>query len=583
MMDNFSTNRPFSCGEESIETSPRSKILYGLLLLVICVGACFASPSIKGEIAQPSGTANATDHVKHAPSITATPDRVTVGVEPGRSEVRWDTGDGSIGFVYVSANGGKRTLFAMGSTGSKTAPWIQPANYLFELYRDAEQRTLLSAVTVSGIAPPEISPKASPKVSLLAALWQSNARWLLVAVVAMVLYFAVYFSAPGAIPRGFPAEPTTSPRQLHVARNLLLGVAVFACLDGAIFHTGLYTSVLAPDSFAGRMAILTRAEKERVSSGLKEVLVLGDSRMAEGFSAVAADKLGSTAGLKFLSVAEPASSIEIWHYMLRDVDPTTHRYFAIVIPYGYGYQQSRGQLLKVAMAAPLLRYSDCFNFSTAFPGWSDRFRAFTACILRGSAFQTDVVDLLEHPIIRAKSVQLGPKRLLAKAVYKGRDADIVGTVYDPKTGQVTFPPRLTEAERDAIRYSLVPPSALETQHLLELQRQWIQRILERYSGSPTEIILMPTPRGPFGGFSGLSMAYHTFFGGIPTNKSIFSLSEHTFDFLEAPEYYFDGYHLNMKGRQKFTEAMVAELLRRLQSANSPQFTSDPEYLLTSHR
>ena len=94
---------------------------------------------------------------------------------------------------------------------------------------------------------------------------------------------------------------------------------------------------------------------------------------------------------------------------------------------------------------------------------------------------------------------------------------------------------------------------------------------------------MPTPRGPFGGFSGLSMAYHTFFGGITTHKTVFSLPQHTFDLLEAPEYYFDGYHLNMKGRQKFTEVMVAELLRRLQSANSAHLAADPEYLLTSHR
>ena len=45
-------------------------------------------------------------------------------------------------------------------------------------------------------------------------------------------------------------------------------------------------------------------------------------------------------------------------------------------------------------------------------------------------------------------------RLQARDVYKGRDYDIAGTSYDPETGQVTFPPRLTEAQRDAIRDSL---------------------------------------------------------------------------------------------------------------------------------
>jgi hypothetical protein len=660
MIVNFSVDLPSFCAKSPGKTSARSSSGCLLLLLAIWIGACLPSPSTEGAVAQPIPTlADRTNHGKRVPSITATPDHVTVRAEHGSTEIRWNTGDQSVGFVFVSVNGGKPDLFATGPAGSATAPWIKPGNYVFELCGDAERRTLLATVTVSGISEPSkrapsitatpdhvtvnniehgsteirwdtgdrsvgfvfvsgnggkpslfatgskgsrvatwigagsyvfelcgdaegrtllatvtVSGSSEPRVSPLVALGQGRARWLLLVVVLVVLYLAVYFSSTEAMRSGFPAEPTMSPRQLHVARNLLLGVAVFACLDGVIFHTGLYTSIVAPDSFAGRMALLTRAEKQRVSSGLKEVLVVGDSRMAEGFSAAVADKLGSTAGFKFLSLAEPASSIDIWYYMLREIDPAARRYSAIVIPYGYGYEQSRGQLLKISMAAPILRYSDCFTFTSSFQQWSDRFRAFAACIFRGSAFQTDVVDLLEHPIVRVKSMQLGQKKLLFKAAYKGRDADIVGTSFDPKTGQITFPPRVTEAQREAIRYSLVPPSQSERQHVLELQRQWIQRILERYSGSSTAIVVMPTPRGPFGGLSGFSMAYRTFFGGIATNRTMLSLPEHTFDFLETPEYYFDGYHLNVKGRQKFTETTVAELVRRLQSADPTHFASD---------
>jgi hypothetical protein len=41
------------------------------------------------------------------------------------------------------------------------------------------------------------------------------------------------------------------------------------------------------------LEVLTRAEKQRTASGLKEVLVPGDSRMAEGFSTTLADEVGS--------------------------------------------------------------------------------------------------------------------------------------------------------------------------------------------------------------------------------------------------------------------------------------------------
>jgi hypothetical protein len=197
-----------------------------------------------------------------------------------------------------------------------------------------------------------------------------------------------------------------------------------------------------------------------------------------------------------------------------------------------------------------------------------RFRAFTACILRGSAYQSDVVDFLEHPTARIRSIQQEPKRVHSRDIYKGRDYDIVGTSYDPKTGEVTFPPRLTEAQKEAIRDSLVKPSQSETQDFLKMQRDGIQRILDRYSASPTEIVLTPVPRGPFAGLPGAAMTFHAAFPTVMTQKTVLSVPEQTFDFLEKPEYYFDGYHLNAKGRQRFTETLVAEVVGRLPSADA---------------
>jgi len=54
---------------------------------------------------------------------------------------------------------------------------------------------------------------------------QAVARWALIIGLAAVLYFAVYLSSTGPVQTTFPTEPTSSPRQLHVGRNLLLGIA----------------------------------------------------------------------------------------------------------------------------------------------------------------------------------------------------------------------------------------------------------------------------------------------------------------------------------------------------------------------
>jgi hypothetical protein len=81
-------------------------------------------------------------------------------------------------------------------------------------------------------------------------------------------------------------------------------------------------------------------------------------------------------------------------------------------------------------------------------------------------------------------------------------------------------------------------------------------------------VLTPLPRGPFLELGGFSKGYESVLPSSVIDQTRFSLPGHVFDFLEKPEYYFDAFHLNAKGRQKFTELLVSELMGRLQTAES---------------
>ena len=532
---------------------PRSVIAGLAMCLAVYLGTALTLS------AAPQQTDSNSARVSGTAAITAKPERVTLRDGSGSTEIEWDTGDGSMGFVFVTEDGGNPVIFANGSRGREVAPWIGKHAYVFELCRDDQRQTLLAKVTVLGSA-----EKTSSQQTVS---WKVVTRWALIIGLAAISYFAVYLSSTGPVRTTFPTEPTTSPRQIHVRRNLLLGIVAFICVDGAIFHSGLYVSILAPSSYAGGISRITRAEKDRAPSGLKEVLVLGDSRIAEGFSATLANELGSPAGLKFVSLAEPAASANTWYYMVREVDPTTRRYAAIIVPYGIGYEPNSADPLRISMTAPLLRYGDCFHFASGFQRWSGRFRAFIACILRGSAYQDDLVDFLAHPVARMTSIREADKVHTGRE-YKGRDYDLVGTSYDAATGQVTFAPKLTEAQRSAFRRSLIQPSQSDTEYSLKLQRDWIPRIMNRYSHSPTAIVLTPLPRGPYLELGGFSRGYESVLPSSVIETTRFSLPGHTFDFLEKPENYFDAFHLNAKGRQKFTETLVSEVLARLRPADS---------------
>jgi hypothetical protein len=93
--------------------------------------------------------------------------------------------------------------------------------------------------------------------------------------------------------------------------------------------------------------------------------------------------------------------------------------------------------------------------------------------------------------------------------------------------------------------------------------------VNRYANSSTAIVLTPVPRGVFRELNEFSAPYQVVFSGVAMRRPVFAVPEQTFDCLEKPDYYFDAFHLNAKGRQMFTEKLVAEVVERLGSADSP--------------
>src|SRR5256714_310280 len=245
-------------------------IEYAVLALLLCLAMSPGTGRMLQGAPQETVASNASERVSRSPVITAKPQRVVVSDAGGSTEIEWDTGTESPGFVFVTEDGRKPVLFASDPRGSRIAPWIGKHPYVFELYGDDQRRTLLARVTVSGS--PDTLSSQQPTIS-----WKGTARWMLIVGLVAISYFALYLTSTSSLRTTFPTEPTTSPRPLHVVRNLLLSIATFILLDGVIFHSGLYVSILAPGSYAGRIAEITQAEKDRASSGLKEILVLGDS------------------------------------------------------------------------------------------------------------------------------------------------------------------------------------------------------------------------------------------------------------------------------------------------------------------
>lgn len=104
-------------------------------------------------------TGRADAHTGTEPTVTVT------GTTPS---VAWDTGDGSLGQVYVSVDGGSENLVAEGPRGSAEVPWVAPSKrYEFTLYAGLRHQTRLTGAVVG---PTVDAPRQQPAPTAAAAV-----------------------------------------------------------------------------------------------------------------------------------------------------------------------------------------------------------------------------------------------------------------------------------------------------------------------------------------------------------------------------------------------------------------------------
>jgi hypothetical protein len=387
---------------------------------------------------------------------------------------------------------------------------------------------------------------------------------VLIAFAIVFIYAALYYVASG---RDEAVPPSLSQvSRSKIFRNLALAVAIFILLDGVIFHTSLYQSMLEPRSNAGRVAALLREEKQRRPSGDKEIIVLGDSRMGIGFSEEIANAIAAERNVNFVNRSMPESLPRLWYYLLREIDPSASRYQAIVLPLKLDLDPAplHTTPVHISQTAPLLHYTDAFSFAASFDHWQDQSRAFAACLLRGIAFQPDVLNFLEHPLQRISHLRQPPREVRPQAFRQHAQRDVVGLEYDAATNELKIPERLSKRQRSSIQNSIqqakqVARSATCGSNCYD----WTRRILERYDLSETSVVLVHLPKGPLG-LEETNAANNTAAEAFRGHRVVM-FDPAQFAFLEQPAYYMDGSHLNGKGQEQFTRRLTEDLLAQFDS------------------
>ncbi len=156
--------------------------------------------------------------------------------------------------------------------------------------------------------------------------------------------------------------------------------------------------------------------------------MLGDSRIAEGFSSRDAD---SVAGNKvhFWNFGMGGTSPRIWYYVLRDADPTRRRFRAIAIALDHysdedEFDSRPNRLIDLNFIIGRLRLTDCPDFAASMVSPEFKAKALAGCLFKGIPLRSDAQEFLLNVSDRIKrSKEWRNQGLFYINDYQGRDRE----------------------------------------------------------------------------------------------------------------------------------------------------------------
>jgi len=373
-------------------------------------------------------------------------------------------------------------------------------------------------------------------------------------------------TAPKSVPPKAPPRIVRPPRPAVAATVraivLFLAALVVGSLvgDALVFRSGFYGQFLQPLSSTGTYERIFYAEAHRPPSGKKEVLVLGNSRMAEGFSARIANEYKQD-GYWFSNCAIPASGARDWYYFVRDIDPRRDRYSAIAVPVDDfndvdGTDDPADRVTEMWLVINRLRVMDILPYTFSFKSWRARFDVLRGSTFKGLVFQRDLQDFIEQPGNRLKAAkdwrEHGSDWLYG---YGGEGRSLPAMSVDWSSHRVTFPPGTPpDLQAGLSREIFLEPPQHDWTRAYQLQ--WLGALADLYRGSKTRIVIYQLPRNAAPRPVPLTHLPWTSVDELRKRPSVSVVDHSVFEPLEKPELFFDFIHLNTAGRKLFSPLLA---------------------------
>lgn len=330
-------------------------------------------------------------------------------------------------------------------------------------------------------------------------------------------------------------------------------------VGAVVFRSGFYYRYVAsPESTAGEAERALQFIDQRYIPGARNVLVLGDSRTAEGFSSRVANQ--SVPGINFIEAGMAGTTPRVWYYLLRKIDPAGERFDAVVLLRIVDTGDSDRECLAdrsldLAYLPPLVTAADALDIPRSFAQPEERAQAWRTVLLPMRTAQADLDALAGSPRARLREVRANLRAYVAsRYAYTGHAESLTAVALDPVTLHPD-PARDVPANLitylDQLRDARTSPRAPDPCNLA-YYRQWLGRIEALYRPTRRPVVLFALPRGPFHLEHGPPPRPALEAVGLSPGNGVTLLAPPGLATLERPMFFFDGLHMNRAGRDRYS-------------------------------
>jgi hypothetical protein len=356
--------------------------------------------------------------------------------------------------------------------------------------------------------------------------------------------------------------------RLSALLKLVAAVAlVLVLIDAAAFRSGWYYRWAAPNSTTGSTVRTIMSIRHYFDPARRNVLVLGNSQVGEGFSFPVAETALGRDRLHFINGSIAGTLPRVWNYLLRKVDPKATRYAAIVMMVDYDatyWHETTDYPLDTPELAALLRLTDLRDYPASFTRPELHSRAVRTILFPMQAMREDLADFLLHPSDRLDELEHKRRDWInGGAWYGGHNDALPDLSIDKTTG---MPADWSEVD-GAIKTKLesyfnglrTPMSADAREANIAYEREWIGRIAARYRANGVPVIVFQMPRGPWHGALTPAPRPNAALLELQRAGDIEVVPGDAFVQFEQPRYFTDTLHMNHAGREAFSALLAQKI------------------------